>query len=437
MKFFARNVLFCVLVFNVLLFISCSKEKKEFSPPVIQFFSPGENASFSALDTVLVKARITDDENITLVKVTLKNENHVPVLSVADKVPNTTFYDLKVHFPLNDKNLNGRYYFDITAYNDEDYASSFRYIVVSSLPLEAKSVLMVEKGIHNTSLYSYDLDSSKLRSLATLEGDFMESAVDQNNARIFTVGRFSGGLVATDPTDGTELWSYKSGILPQVANFNDLGLWGNVVCVSREDGRILGFSKSGSTIYESTLENGFKPEKILLHNETSAMVFEQLDRSSGQARIQVEHFPSGLNKGGALFPYGKVAAMFSIDWDEVLILSNAIDGQYISVYNTEKHFVNKRDFGNYGDYAAVAMIDENTLVMTRGNDLVRYFIEEARFDILVKNYSPEVIRYNKAEFSLYCAYNGAIDVVDAVSGNIIGKLDPGINVSSLELLYNR
>ena len=427
----------CGLIFNVILFISCSKEEKEFSPPQIQFLSPGENSSYSALDTVLITAKISDSKNITLVKITLKNEDHVPVLSVADRIPNTTSYDLKIFFPLNDKNLSGRYYIDITAFNEDDYASSFRYIFISALPLKANNLLIMEKQINGTGLYSYELDSNKLTLLKNLTGDFMESTIDQNNAQVYTLGRYTGGLIASDPKEGTEEWTYETGILPQVPNFNDLGLWNNIVCVSREDGRILGFNKAGSIMYESTLENGFKPEKILLHNQSDVMVFEQLDRSSGQSTVCVEYFPSGLNKGKAVFPYGYIAAMFSIDWDEVLILSNSLDGQYISVYNTEQHFVNERDFGNYGAYSAVTMIDENTLVMTRGSDVYKYYIKQRQFDLLVKNYAPDVIRYNKAEFSLYCAQNGIIDVIDVENGTYLRKLDLGIYVNSLELFYNR
>ena len=56
---------------------------------------------------------------------------------------------------------------------------------------------------------------------------------------------------------------------------------------------------------------------------------------------------------------------------------------------------------------------------------------------LINNYSPEVIRYNKADFSLYCVLNGKIDVIDLENGALLNNLDLGIGITSLEIMYNR
>lgn len=425
-------LVFCLLA-GSLSFVACSKEEKPFNPPVITWLTPANNASFTALDTVLIKASINHNQNISLIKIRLKNSNGVPVLQIPDLNPNTGQYELKREFILRKEDLSGPHYFEIEAYSDDQFSASFRNINITPFPIRVDHTLFFSGNSVQTSVYTEK--DGILEQLTTASGDILGTAVNQDARQIYFSGKYGGSLLAIEPSKGTELWKFSKGSLPQVPNYNDLIQSEEYVLASLEDGRLMGFTVTGSTYYESVLENGFRPGKLHLH-QGDQVVFQQFDRSSGQSTIQVEYFPSTLEKGNAFFSFGNVVAIYSIDWNKVLLFSNASDGQYIFEYNTEDHSLTQLDKGNYGEFTAFCRIDENQLVMTRGTDLYSYYIDQRQFLSLKSGYAPTCIRFNKVSLSLYCIEGIILRQIDPSSGTILGEQNLSKTMNSMEFMYN-
>ena len=87
------NSLFVALVF----LFSCSKDKDDIKPTII-VHSPIELQQVNGIDTLQVRASISDDRNIERVSVSLLDANGIPVLSTTTKTPNSVDFELSTFY---------------------------------------------------------------------------------------------------------------------------------------------------------------------------------------------------------------------------------------------------------------------------------------------------------------------------------------------------
>ena len=65
----------------IFFLISCKKDKKDIQPPAITFISPASAQTYKMFDTILVSARVTDNQHLSSINVTLTDLNHTPLQS--------------------------------------------------------------------------------------------------------------------------------------------------------------------------------------------------------------------------------------------------------------------------------------------------------------------------------------------------------------------
>ena len=433
MKTQAGSLLSLLIFINFFLFISCNKKKEVFDPPHITWNSPLEGSSLNSTDTVLLTASIRDNDIITLIRIRLKNDQGVPVLQAEDIRPNKASYEVRIEFPLIDPELNGSFYFEMEAYDENNFSAAFRHVQISALPLRVDHFLIFSNDGQATDVFT--LEDKVIKSLSRFNGDFLSSAVDVSRSQAYIATRFSGQIYCFEPVQGDLLWKELNPGVPGIPVYNHMSCDNSDVLFSMQSGELRSLDHAGNNLYQSKEAEGFYPSYVKIH-DGKAVIYEEIDRSSGDVKLRTESYPSGDDKGSVVFPYGRVAGMFSLDWDKVLVFANRDSVQFILTYNTFEQYLTLIDQDDRGLFGAMEKIDDNRIAMKRGNDLVQYYISQHLFTTLVSNYEPENIRYNRAELLLYCSAGNEIRAIDPESGQVMNTMYLASKVSSMELLYN-
>jgi len=416
-----------LLFLNFLLFISCRKEDEN-EIPTVTINSPAANTSYQIYDTVLLQAQATDDKLITRLVVQLKDENNVPVLSKQVTV-NSASYELYMDFPLNDPKLNGSYYFDVRAYDADNFASAFRFINIGGKSKNIDKIFLFTEGINSTEIS--ELTAEKTISRNVIPGDFLGSAIDVDRNILYSIGEFNGDLVAMD-TNGLEKWNFQSGKLPQVPFFNDLHFHNKEIFGALDDGRILGFDDKGNQMFQKVLISGFAPYQLFRHED--CMIYEKIEKNSGKVFLTNNYHPSGLLKGEIVFAYGRIIHLVGINWNRVLIFSNDINTPYILEFNTENISLTKIYFDQGSPlFKNVVRISDNILVILKGNDLMKYYIEQRLLMPFKDSFAPDIMRYDENSNVIYCAFTRELIRIDASSGDEINRIQSDKNIDSFEL----
>lgn len=419
--------LFLIMVLNALLFISCSKEELH-SPPVIKIHSPKTDDNFSAFDTVMITASISDDKLVHHVVLTLKSEDHVSMLS-KDIVVNASSFELNEPFVINNGDLNGRYYFEVKAYDEGDFTSAFRFVNIGGGSKKLSKVFIYTKN--SSSCEIYEMKNYTLYPVATFQGDFLESALSNNDEILYCSGLKNGDLNCLD-TAGNVLWTVPEHHLGSMPFFTDIHLYEDALLVGFYEGRIDAYRNSGDKDFEKALSSGHVPGKIARHQDQ--VIYEKMELATGKVSLVNDYYPSGLVRGETIFNYGRMEALYTLSWNEALVFSNDLGKQHILKLNTENHYLTTLLQTNGPDSLRnVVRIDADNFLMVKGKDIVRYNVVQNQYFDFVKSKAPVVMRYDASENLLWTGRSHELIVYDVASGSEVNSYQLSITIASLEI----
>lgn len=149
-----KNILFLFLI-GSFVFHSCNKDEDTVLP-VVKIVSPNENSEFDVLQSIVIQATISDNEEVSRVQVSLISDvTRNKVLPSKDIIVGAKETVIDFVFELSDSLLpSGRYYFQVEAFDKENSASAFRYINIRGINKQKLGVLVSCDDGNSTTLYA-------------------------------------------------------------------------------------------------------------------------------------------------------------------------------------------------------------------------------------------------------------------------------------------
>ena len=127
----------------MLVVLSCTKVTDEIDPQII-IESPVEFTSFNLPDTMLIKAVVSDDNNVESIKISVTDENFVTVFGAYSYPPSGNPTNIEDELVIDDVLMeSGIYYLKIRVYDGKTQRMLLGKYILMRCPVNWKMLLLL------------------------------------------------------------------------------------------------------------------------------------------------------------------------------------------------------------------------------------------------------------------------------------------------------
>ena len=429
----------CLIPFIACLccLFSCKKPVDSIKP-VVNVVSPGEFASFSALDIISVKADISDETKLEFVSIRLVDEGLQPAMPTVTFNPEGKEYSLNYGYSLNDIHLEtGTYFLRINASDGVNETKKYVQVQVTGTSLERKGVVIVSTPSGSMVDVSIMDNSYNVSPFIVMNTDYSSSCASSYYQYINVTPRSNGDMKSFRVNDKSVQWSVST-----PANFEGMDFYDELSYVCFKSGEIKGYAENGAVSFSALSDGYHYPVKAFLHE---GEVFVQEEEITGQGKkLTVYYFGSGADSKKGLDITFNVAAFASKDEDNVFLFANDATGQ-------GKMYLLETTGASYGYWSPHAIpagkifdaikISADNYLIAHENAIYRYQYSQNSLTVFASMPSVKSLTYDGLFNEVIAADGSQIKVFDypsGVGGNAVVKATiPYPNVRDIHLLYNK
>lgn len=428
---FKKQVVPLLVLALGIAFNACKKDVDE-EYPSVRILIPNENAYFPVPDTITVGVAVSDDKALEYVKAFVANENYIPVAPVVFRYPQNTDDTLYIPVIVDDVALEGGdYYVIVTASDGVHEKFDYRKIKLYETPRRFKGVLFaVPKTGNMVELYKIDTFYNT-QLLASYQGDFRQGTVNSVNQAYYSTGDVYGGLFSINASTGGINWSEASNGLPPQTYWTGISTYSNRVYVSSSDGKIQGFSKSGSKAFSTTTD--YVPHALYRHED---LLFCEERHVTGNLKRLVSYTESTGAFAAQANMNMEVVGFASRDYNNVMLFGN--EGDQGVTYNFsislngfwEPHTLPQ------GKILSVAQVDETNYLIAHEAGIYWYRYNP---NSLVQIISLQVnnIRYNEVNSIIVSSSGTEVFYHSFPGGSLLQTVSHSDTIRGMDLLFNK
>ena len=183
----------------------CHKDPPD-TPPVVTVDFPAPNSSFDVIDTVNFKVRITDDENIISLKVSLVDDAFTPVENSQSWSINLRAATINDIFLINQPSLpSGNYYLVFKATDNRDYTKKFVPVTLNGIPKKLTNVILFTTNSQSSTIDILDSTFQSVNSII-FNNQFQDGIASSYQQNIFYLNK-NGQLSVFDASTQDYYWS--------------------------------------------------------------------------------------------------------------------------------------------------------------------------------------------------------------------------------------
>lgn len=432
---FRKMSLICltVLLAGVFMFgISCKKEDEVY--PVIILENPASQITIGPTDTVLVEARITDNNTIEKVTVQLLTINFAPVSSALILEPNSSEYHLSVNYILQNPQLSsGTYLIAVTASDGKNTAYAYREVYVLALPQLRKAVFVLSKN--NTGIVNISRADTlhQLQSFLNLPSDYLGSSVDSKNQVLYVLGQTTGGLTFIDANSAALINSIPPNTPMGPPTFQFLHFKDNLNFISFYDGNVRAYDQNGTRNFEA-IQSGYARPNAILKTEDYVYV-ENFYLNAQQNKLEQYFYPSGISNQ-IIFLDMDIVSLYEKSSDELFLFGDKNGQAVLEKYDRLNNSIQLiRTFGNYTIHD-VFQYRNTQYYLATSNGLFRYDYDMNSLSPLT-SIASQGIKYDPLMNEFFLSENSAVHVIDGASFTEKYTLSCPDSVLNILFLYDR
>ena len=188
-----------------MLLVGCHKDPPD-TPPTVTVDYPSANSTFDVIDTVNFKVRITDDEDILNLKVSLVDDAFTPVGSQQNWTINLRSATINDFFLINQPSLpSGTYYLVFEATDNRDYTKKFVPVTLNGIPKKLTNVILFTTNSQASTIEVLDTALQSVNSIV-FNNQFQDGLASSYQQNIFYLSQ-NGQLSVLDAATQGYYWS--------------------------------------------------------------------------------------------------------------------------------------------------------------------------------------------------------------------------------------
>ncbi len=341
-----KKISFFLLAILLLLSITSCKKKVESLPPVIEILSPAENMLFTLPEIVMVKLHIVSDRDLTVVRISIDNQDQIPISVPVFLYPDVGQFDFEVEISM-DKLPEGTIetYLNVKVESSSGVTKEFLQLQFEGPFLISKGFYLISSpGLNQTNVQYFDTVFLHTNFIELANG-FNDAAVSSIDDMLFLSIKTPDKLLAFRHQHAELNWEKEAQMpFPQLFNLN---LTEELIYTGTGNGRIWGYrTNNGSEqfisslvfdsvpgaigVFEDYIVADYKsligPERgwLVFYKET-AVLFQKYS-----SQLSVHAFYPALQKNYALV-FGNVGSLgviqfYDIENNKILISLNFATG---------------------------------------------------------------------------------------------------------------
>ncbi len=425
-----RYMRFYILIFILLFVISCKKTDEIY--PVIKITYPTANLSFSTIDTIHIKGKITDNDKIVSYSFSIVGSKMNIVSQTVTKsgqdsksiILNDDFFYSNIYLP------SGQYYLLTSASDGTNKKNSYTKISLQAINTELKSIIVSLDNNGTTDICK--LDSGKLKLLFNCQENYQDIDVNSDYGQIMILSK-NGKLKSYDAYtynlkwEKTNLNDYYSEYFSRIKNFD------KITYVGYNFGSIKSINKYGTITNTYNLNsNIFLPSDIFKFNNEICSYF--FSKNTQQGEIAYFYETGGLHNYYSI-NIDKLIGIFDYDKSNIFIIGNIGDSAKAYTLNTENNYLyNEKKFVSAKIISAFK--NNDNIYYSTQTDIKRYNITDNAIYNFIDNINNAKLFYDKLNQYIYVSSNNKIFLYNK-NGDLINTYNTNNSVLDIDFLYNK
>ncbi len=423
---------FCFLI----LLWSCKKDTDTQSPSIV-INAPGVNASFSVMDSMHLNIQVSDNTLVKWIKVSLVNENRIPVVNELDFQPNAAIFIVDKWYGIHNVSLNtGIYYLSVMASDGVNQTSSYHPVYITGIPQKLMGIIGITKNLNQIHIIKAD-SASLQQNLVTSNSDLIVSAVNSNCQLLFWGGKYSLPLAAFDLAQQQNQWTLSNQASPPFPYFENLYLApNNLLYISFNNGDLKGFTSSGSQVFTaSSIETNWIPTITFLHG--SYLICDKKSMLGQQDKVCVYTLSTGYLLQQLPLNAFSTVGMATKAPNFVYLIGNENAVGAIKLYSiVNNSFANVATAFNQA-ITRVEVLDQTHLLIAGTNDVFVFDMISESLNAIITGKTARQIRINSLNNDIYLAGPTSIEVYSWPGLSMHNPIAFSDTLTDFHLLYNK
>jgi len=424
-----KNILYTTLL--VILFFSC--KKKDDNPPVINITYPIDNNSFSTIDSILVKGKITDDKKIVSysfsivdaqMKIVCETETYNGENNKSINLNNDFFFS-NIYLPT------GQYYLLVSASDGTNTTNNYTKITLQAINTELKKVIVSLDNNQTTDIYK--IDSGQVKFLFSSLVEYQDVDVNSDYQQIMILSK-NGSLKSYDANSYNITWeksnlnNYYTNYFARIKNFR------KTTYVGYNFGNIKAINKYGTITNTYDANNdAFLPSDICEFNNEIFTYFFTKNTLSGEVAYFYE---TGNFHNYYALNLDQIIGIFAYDETKILILGNIGDSAKAYTLNPENNYLDNEDNFISAKILSAFKDDANNIYFATTDKIQRYSINNKAIYSFINNINNALLFYDKLNQIIYVASGNQIKLYNK-NGILITSYTFISTVIDIDFLYNK
>ena len=420
---YKQSLLTIVSLLIISMFYSC--EKGDDVAPKVTVSQPA-GGMFSVMDTIRVRANISDNEQVKLVSIHLFDKNNRRVAPSSTYFPNSGNYDLDASFVIDNLYLeSGSYYLIVEAKDEFNSKKVYVSIQVGAIERVLDDILIVEKYTLETKVFSVINQKNLLRKFPYSYQDFLFNPYTLQYLFLTENGVLYAYL--EEDIKDEALWQITDLKDPIHPFFGKLKYINNNTLVSHYKGEIRSYNKNGQLINTAVSNSNTGQVRQYYYDYDKIMLVKE-PFVQGKDKIECLNQATGASLVSYDILFSPEKLLF-INEDLCVIFGNknniakacSLSTAY-NVINYFGDFDNKKlgDAFKYSEYIYLLSLDNEIIeydlangyqrVVANTNSNVKFYHEEISETIFyIDGNFLYRLNYPEEGSTIYFANNNAID----------------------------
>ncbi len=441
MKSFHRQCLkrvesFPIGLFIMLLaavFVGCKEDEDEESPKVFMEM-PIENQTVMSVDTFEVRARISDNNQVTYVEIDLLNQNFATVISKQRFPVSGSDFTFSTDFMLNAPFLEpGPYYINVRAFDGRNTGSGFRQINVASIPRTLEQMILVTGSAFNVRVLTR-IGNSTWQERLQLQMDYAGAALNFRQNLLSIAGGTIGDAVFYNTGDfevhsavpglGSSSFPYFAGVEYDPVSEEFL--------LMQNEPRLRTFDKNAFGITGFPLQENHRPHDIFDVADHYFIVEKPITNPN---YILTKYARPGLLLS-AIATDGPVRGVFEKSDNELFVWVAANDQVQLRILNLTTNVLSNPYERNGETLYDVVQVAPNTFVFSTSQGLYRYSYSNGGTLVLNSGITAEKLFFENLSETVYAITGQQLHRFTPM-GDLIGTEDFPQPLKWIGFDYNR
>ncbi|MCF8232626.1 MAG: hypothetical protein K9J27_10595 [Bacteroidales bacterium] len=426
-----RTYFFIVLLAG---FAGCA-DKKGFNPsPEVKIIQPAESINITVPDSVLVKARLFDEDTLREVSLNLLDRDKQPVSGSVIFRPDSTDYTLHYDYPINDTLVEtGTYYLQVSAYDGGRQFARNVKAHIQGVEKRVQGFIVIRGENEYLTLERYNADFKRIKKQSFLT-DYHTSRFHSPRKLLFLAGAAQTPLKVIHMEDIVTQWE-KSFSADRDYHFMDnMILSGNKLLTSyysKQESAVYNFS--GNRMKDIQLENSYFPGKMALSGEY--IFLERISYGFTERKLGVYYRETAAHAESYQIAANDVFAMKAFNNDSLFMAARAGESHKLMLFNNEtKVFSSLKTFQSKP--MQLILRDKNSFLISTAKHIYNYHIKNDYLQ-MIHSGQKKIIRYDKVNDRVYILYESRVEVIDATLGLTANSFPLQEEITDFHLFYNR